>query len=141
MGLQSKFTQKERKFLDSLHVDYKDIDKDPDLLLDKRNGHLSLAPWHTTTFGNFVKMVEANSYEETNFMVEISYDDGDDSAFTSTMTRHFRQVNMEIRVSEVLDEWGVLALLDMYLKDELFRVGKCGIMESLMYEREQRESS
>ena len=136
MELQHRVMNKERKFLDSLHVAYKDLNRDPDLLLDKRNGHLSLAPWHTTTFGNFVKMVEVKPYEKANYIVEISYDEEDNSKCSSTMFRHYRQANFEIRLSKALDEYGVLALLDMYLQDERFRVGTCGALEGLLYERE-----
>lgn len=141
MELQHRVMNKEREFLSSLRVAYKDLNRDPDLLLDKRNGHLSIAPWHTATLENLIKMVKAKPYEEANYIVEISYNEEDDSKCSSTMFRHYRQANFEIRLSEALDEYGVLALLDMYLQDEKFRVGTCGVLEGLLYEREQKKSS
>lgn len=141
MGLQHRLMNKEKEFLDSLRVDYKDLNRDPDLLLDKRNGHLSIAPWHMSTLENLVKMVKAKPYEEANYIVEVSYDEEDDSKCSSTMFRHYKKANFEIRISEALDDGGILGLLDMYLQDERFRVGTCGVLEGLLCEREQKKSS
>lgn len=66
LGKTMKLTENERDFLDSLQVLYKDLLKDPDLLLDKRTGRVTLFEYHECTLKDFIAHVKSYGNENAN---------------------------------------------------------------------------
>lgn len=129
MALKIKLSKNRRKFLDSFSLEYKVVNKVSNHLLDKGDEQHSSPPWKTTSLKRFIKMIKENSTGKANYVVELFYIKDKDK-FTSSLIRHYGKVNIEFRIRKVLDDWGMISFLDIYLKSKHFKVGSYSEDES-----------
>ena len=130
-------TDKERQFLGSLNVLYKDMLRDPDLWLNRKTGKITLFEYHECTLKDFISHVHNLGYEEADFEVQIYLDKEDAMGDSAHFVRHYKLQKMGIDVSETLDEFGIIPMLLTYFKDVGFETGECRVIEQILYEREK----
>mgnify|MGYP007047908586 CR=1 FL=1 len=125
-----------KDFLDSLHVLYKDVQEDPDLIWDKKYKRYVFFEGHHCSLKEFVNHIRDHGYEKGNLIVTISLDKDDDMGCTTTLVRHYKMQDMEIDVSIALDDYFIAPLVE-YLREAGFKAGTCGVIEEILYEKEK----
>lgn len=127
-------TEMERKLVENLCVFYYDVDKDPDLVINPKNGRYEAFRGHQTTVKDFTRIVKRNGLTRAWLGVDILWDEKDKDGSTVNILRHYKKQSMEISISEKLDGGEWLPLLFAYFKENGFAVGDCSFAEEMYYD-------
>lgn len=136
LGKTMKLTESERNFLDSLQVLYKDLLKDPDLLLDKRTGRVTLFEYHECTLKDFITHVKSYENENANWDVQIYTDKEDIPGDYVNFKRYYKLQELDISVSDTLDHLNLIPAVLEYFKEAKLKIGHCGVVEQVLLEKE-----
>lgn len=137
-GKTMRLTENERDCLDSLQVLYKDLLKDPDLLLDKRTGRMTLFEYHECTLKDFITHVKSHGNEKANWDVQIYTDKEDMPGNYVNFKRYYKLQELDISVSDTLDHLNLIPAVLEYFKEVKFEIDHCSVIDQILLEKEKR---